>query len=100
MRRSPHFLFVGRVETDERYVYALCDRAGIATHGTSEEQAFARMGAALDLYVKTLGDRGELVAAVKEGKVGVELLPWRPGEAGTRVQREGDGFRAALGSVA
>ena len=62
----------GHLERDSQYVYAICDDALVAVHGTSEEDALGRIQEAAVVYVNGLRRLGWIGAAIKAGKIRAE----------------------------
>lgn len=63
--RLVHVRFLGHFESDAEHVYAVCDTVPMVTHGAGQDEAMEAMGAALEVYLDTLRERGEFRAAVE-----------------------------------
>jgi predicted RNase H-like HicB family nuclease len=67
--------FTGHYESDDQYVYAVCDQIPLTVPGRDEREADTAMDHAIALYVETLSERGELQAAINKFGIQVTQLP-------------------------
>jgi len=93
------FSFSGRFETHGGIVFAKCDHASLVAHGIDEDQALERMDRVMEEFVRELERRGEIEAALQQGRLranlGTSLADRR-----ALINREGRTFVRELAEVA
>ena len=61
--------FTGAFKKEGDLVFATCNEAPLVGCGESEDKAYEDMTAALDVYIGSLSERGELLEALKQRKI-------------------------------
>lgn len=86
-----HILLTLRVHRERSQYVSVCDELDVASCGASIEEAFANVIDAVEIYLDTLEDAGELERTLAERSLSIEPGPSR-GEGSVRISARPDEY--------
>lgn len=90
--------FPYRFERDDEYVYAVCETVPLKMPGMNEDEARAALDDALDLYLDSIDERGELQDAIET--FGIKVTTFTLGSPTRFPHIESTGTDGSFGRLA